>query len=119
GPVGHELREAVGDGLGDGRYLVPVALCAIGALLLRGRPPEDPTAVTLGFALLVTAGCGLLELAHAGGAFGRVVERPLEHALAGPGTALVLATVVLFGLLLVTRTPLRSVPGLVHRAFRW
>jgi S-DNA-T family DNA segregation ATPase FtsK/SpoIIIE len=119
GPVGRALRDAADSGLGDGRYIVPVALCAIGALLLRGRPPEDPTAVTLGFALVLTAGCGLLELTGAGGAFGRIVERPVQHALATPGAALVFATAALLGLLLVTRTPLRSVPGLLQRAWRW
>jgi S-DNA-T family DNA segregation ATPase FtsK/SpoIIIE len=119
GPVGEVLHDTAASVFGDGRYIVPVALVAIGVLLLWGRPPEVPTGVTLGFALLLAAGCGVLELVGAGGFLGRAVEHPLRRALATPGAALVLVTAVVFGLLLVTRTPVRALPGLAMRAWRW
>jgi hypothetical protein len=38
--------------------------------------------------------------------------------VATPGAAVVLGTAVVIGLLLVTRTPLRSLPGIAVRAWR-
>jgi DNA segregation ATPase FtsK/SpoIIIE, S-DNA-T family len=119
GPVGQALHDAFREALGDGRYIVPVALCAIGVLLLWGRPPEVPTAVTLGFALAVAAACGLLGLVGTGGFVGDAIAHPLESALATAGAALVLIAAAAFGLLLVTRTPLRAVPTLIVRGWRW
>ena len=119
GPVGNVLHDAYRDALGDGRYIVPVALCAIGALMIWGRTPEVPTAATIGFALEIAAACGLLGLVGTGGFVGDAIARPLESALATPGAALVLVAAVAFGLLLITRTPLRAVPGLIAGAWRW
>src|SRR5947208_806809 len=55
GPVGDAIHDAAATAFGDGRYVVPVALCAVGVLLFWGRPPEVPTAVSIGFGLLVAA----------------------------------------------------------------
>src|SRR5207302_6769204 len=72
-----------------------------------------------GFALVIASACGLLGLVGTGGFVGDAIARPLESALATPGAGLVLAAAAAFGLLLVTRTPLRAVPGLVVRAWQW
>jgi len=119
GPVGQVLHDGAAKAFGDGRYLVPVALAGIGVLLLWGRPPEVPTAVSIGAGLLITATCGLLGLVGTGGWLGDAIADPLESALATAGAAVVLSTAIVVGLLLVTRTPLRSLPGLATRAWHW
>jgi len=119
GPVGDALHDAYREALGDGRYIVPVALIAIGVLMIWGKAPEIPTAVTIGFALCIASACGLLGLVGTGGFVGDAIAGPLQSALATPGAALVLIAAAAFGLLLVTRTPLRAVPGLIVRAWRW
>src|SRR5205085_1478445 len=113
------LHDAYRQALGDGRYIVPVALCVIGVLMIWGKAPEVPTAVTIGFALIIAAACGLLGLVGTGGLVGDAIAGPLESALATPGAALVLVAAAAFGLLLVTRTSLRAVPGLIVRAWKW
>jgi len=119
GPVGDALHDAYREALGDGRYIVPVALIAIGVLMIWGKAPEIPTAVTIGFALCIASACGLLGLVGTGGFVGDAIAGPLQSALATPGAALVLVAAAAFGLLLVTRTPLRTVPGLVVRGWKW
>ena len=119
GPVGDALHDAYREALGDGRYLVPIALCAIGVLMIWGKAPEVPTAVTIGFALCIASACGLLGLVGTGGFVGDAIAQPLQSALATPGAALVLIAAAAFGLLLITRTPLRAVPGLVVAAWKW
>jgi DNA segregation ATPase FtsK/SpoIIIE, S-DNA-T family len=119
GPVGEVLHDAYRQALGDGRYLVPIALCAIGVLLIWGKAPEVPTAVSIGFALCIASACGLLGLVGTGGFIGDAIAGPLQSALAMAGAALVLVAAAAFGLLLITRTPLRAVPGLIVRAWKW
>ena len=120
GPAGRAVRDGADAALGLGRFLVPAGLCLIGGVLLRGRPPEEPTGVAIGVALLVVSVCGLLSVtAAAGGALGRGVGDPLHDLLAGWGAGLVLGTTALLSLLLATRTPLRGVPPLVARLWRW
>jgi S-DNA-T family DNA segregation ATPase FtsK/SpoIIIE len=119
GPVGQALHDAYREALGDGRYIVPIALIAVGVLMIWGQAPEVPTAVSIGFALCIAAACGLLGLVGTGGFVGDAIAHPLQSALATPGAALVLVAAAAFGLLLVTRTPLRAVPGLIARAWNW
>ncbi len=119
GPVGDALHDAYREALGDGRYLVPLAVCAVGVLLLFGRPPEVPTSVSIGSTLTIASACGILGLVGTGGFVGDAISGPLQSALATPGAALVLTAAAAFGLLLVTRTPLRAVPGLLVRAWKW
>src|SRR5207253_9375230 len=90
-----------------------------GVLLLWGKAPQVPTAVRIGFALRIAAACGLLGLVGTGGFVGDAIAKPLESALATPGAALVLVAAAAFGLLLVTRTPLRAVPGRLAGAWKW
>jgi S-DNA-T family DNA segregation ATPase FtsK/SpoIIIE len=119
GPVGDALHDAYRQALGDARYLVPVAICAVGALMIWGQAPEVPTAVTIGFVLCIASACGLLGLVGTGGFVGDAIASPLRSALATPGAALVLVAAAAFGLLLITRTPLRAVPGLIVAAVKW
>ena len=120
GPAGRAVADGAGAAFGLGRFLVPAGLCAVGAVLVRGRAPEVPTGVALGVGLLTVSVCGLMSLsASAGGAAGRGVGDPLHAVLAGLGAGLVLWTTALVGLLLATRTTLGEIPGAVARVRRW
>ncbi|MDP8993192.1 MAG: DNA translocase FtsK 4TM domain-containing protein [Actinomycetota bacterium] len=134
GPVGRGLRQGTAAVFGWGRVMVPVALCGAGAALVRGRPkppPADrrdpePVAVTLGFALLTAAACGLLHLARgaprdgypdeAGGLVGAALAQPLLSALAAWGATIVLVTLAALAVLILTRTSVRAAAGCVSRA---
>ena len=125
GPAGRALRDASSAVLGWGRVLVPVALWAVGAVLVQDRPKPPPgakrdslpVAMAIGFVLLTTAGCGLLHLARrgrggaglhdAGGYLGAAVAEPLRSGLAVWGAAIVLVTFGALALLILTRTPVR------------
>ena len=129
GPIGRGLGSFIGTAVGWGRVLVPLALVASGVLLVRGVPePEDdePEAagrsyLWVGGLMLAVAGCGLLHLAGgrpgldaptddlvaAGGLLGVAAAGPLASGLAPWGASLVLGAVVLAGLVVLTRVPVR------------
>ena len=132
GPVGRLLRSGAGYALGGGRYGVPPALCAIGGVLLRGRPREEPGRVGIGAAFVVVATSGLCHLVqgaprwgspgrrliHAGGYVGAGVGEPLRAVLAPWGAGLVLASLGVLGLLIATKTPARHAASRVVAAAR-
>jgi S-DNA-T family DNA segregation ATPase FtsK/SpoIIIE len=133
GPAGRALREATADAFGVGRLLVPVALCGVGGVLVRGRPwGEEPARVAIGFVFTCVAAAGLLHLARgapvwgaplselraAGGVLGMGVAEPLRALLAGWGAALVLASLLVVGLLVITKTSVRDVGEVAATAVR-
>jgi S-DNA-T family DNA segregation ATPase FtsK/SpoIIIE len=94
----------------------------------RGRPEpprHDAARVAIGFGLLAVSACGLLhlingpagatgplaQLRHAGGFLGGIVGGPLQSGLSGWGATLVLLTLAVLAGLVITRTPLHTVPG--------
>ncbi|MDQ3569765.1 MAG: DNA translocase FtsK [Actinomycetota bacterium] len=130
GPVGRAVRQGSAASLGWGRVLVPVALCGVGAVLVRGRlkPPPGgrrdsvPVAMALGFGLLTMASCGLLHLVRggargagrlddAGGFLGAALAEPLRSALALWGATIVLGTLAGVAVLILTRTSVRAAIG--------
>ena len=70
GPFGRAVRSGAGAILGTGRVLVPFALIAVGYVLVRGRPREEPVRVVIGSGFLVVAATGLLHLRSGGPAWG-------------------------------------------------
>ena len=133
GPAGRALREAAADAFGVGRLLVPVALCGVGGVLVRGRPwGEEPARVAIGFGFVCVAAAGLLHLLHgspewgapltelrgAGGVVGAGVAEPLRTLLAGWGAGLVLTSLLGLGLLVVTKTSVRAAGDVVVAAVR-
>jgi DNA segregation ATPase FtsK/SpoIIIE, S-DNA-T family len=137
GPAGRAVRDVAGAGFGWARILVPVALAATGAVLVRGRPRAEPGRVAVGFVVLTVALCGLLhltngspswdassgELREAGGYVGVAAGAPLRSALATWGAAIVLTTLALVALLILTKTPVREAATVtaagVKPAGRW
>ena len=133
GPAGRVLREAAADAFGVGRLLVPVALCGVGGVLVRGRPwGEEPARVAIGFGFVCIAAAGLLHLLHgspewgaplnelrgAGGVIGAGVAEPLRTLLAGWGAGLVLVSLLGLGLLVITKTSVRAAGDVVVAAAR-
>ncbi|MEY2566421.1 MAG: segregation ATPase FtsK/SpoIIIE, family [Actinomycetota bacterium] len=117
GPAGQALRDATGSALGWGRLIVPVALAGTGAALVQGRARHEPGRVAIGFAFLIVATAGLLDLARgkplrdAGGWLGAVAGEPLRAVLATGGAAVVLGTLLLMAALILTRTGVREASG--------
>ncbi|MDQ3574091.1 MAG: DNA translocase FtsK 4TM domain-containing protein, partial [Actinomycetota bacterium] len=130
GPVGRAVRQGSAASLGWGRVLVPVTLCGVGAVLVRGRlkPPPGgrrdsvPVAMALGFGFLTMASCGLLHLVRggsrgadrlddAGGFLGAALAEPLRSALALWGATIVLVTLGGVAVLILTRTSVRAASG--------
>jgi DNA segregation ATPase FtsK/SpoIIIE, S-DNA-T family len=126
GPVGRGVALGAGAVAGLLSWLVPPALIAFGVVVLRGRRPEaEPVAVVrpvLGSALVLVGVCGLLDLVRgrpqfgdpvhdfvrAGGAVGTVSAGTLA-GLVGPWAAgLVMVAVAVIGVLLLTRTSVRT-----------
>ncbi|MGK2949070.1 MAG: DNA translocase FtsK 4TM domain-containing protein [Acidimicrobiales bacterium] len=131
GPVGQGLATGIGTAIGWARVLAPVALVAVGVLLVRGVPdPDDgsepvdaPRAhLWVGGLLVALAGCGLLHLAGgrpgldaptddligAGGLLGVAVAAPLAAGLAPWGAGLILAVLAVGGLVVLTQVPVRA-----------
>ena len=141
GPAGRGARHVVGDVLGWGRFLVPLALVAVGVRLLMGRAEDrdergatrEPARAVVGATLTLVAVTGLAalaggspplrapagELADAGGWVGAAIGNPLGSGLGGFGAATVLVAVVVAALVLFTGVSVRTAAGGVVSAARW
>jgi DNA segregation ATPase FtsK/SpoIIIE, S-DNA-T family len=125
GPAGRALSRGGATLVGRGRYVLPVALAALGFVLLVRRPREDAGRLAVGSALLTVSGAGILhlvsgspsmdapvdELRAAGGVLGGVLAEPLRGVLAAGGAAVVLLATGGIGVLVVARTSVREVAG--------
>jgi S-DNA-T family DNA segregation ATPase FtsK/SpoIIIE len=129
GPVGRGLDTGIGLLVGWGRLVVPVALVALGVVLLRGEPdaedgePDDAprSYLWVGGLMIAIAGCGLLHLASgrpgldaptddlvaAGGLLGVAAAGPLASGLAPWAAAVILVAIGVGGLVVLTRVPVR------------
>jgi S-DNA-T family DNA segregation ATPase FtsK/SpoIIIE len=125
GAAGRALNGGVGAAVGLLRYVVPPAIILVGIAFVRG--PQDTTEIRadrtiIGPTLLLLSVCGLLHLLgdqppwndleglrEAGGFIGAGLAIPLEALMAVPGAALVLTVLLVFGMLLVAETTVRTV----------
>ncbi len=140
GPAGRDARLAAGDLLGEGRYLLPLVLIAVGVRLMVGQgerdadhPRREPARAVIGGTLTLLAVAGFAglagdspplrsttaELSTAGGWVGALVADPLGSALGGFGAVTVLVAVLLVALLLFTGVSVRTAASGVARAVRW
>ncbi|HEY2204124.1 MAG TPA: DNA translocase FtsK [Pseudonocardia sp.] len=123
GPVGAAVTTGLTTVVGTAALPLPVLLVGVGVFLMctPSRPEVRPR-VVLGALLLVLGGLGLLHVLlgapaamegwrHAGGALGFVAGAPLALGLTSWVAAPVLALIALYGLLVVTGTPVREVPA--------
>ena len=115
GPVGRGLRDGADALVGSGRFVVPVALAWIGALLIHdGRETDRHEARRAGFgcALILLAVVGIAHLANeTGGGIGRSIAGPLESMAAAWGASILLVVIGLAGVLVLTQT---TVSAAVH-----
>ncbi|MEO1056014.1 MAG: DNA translocase FtsK 4TM domain-containing protein, partial [Actinomycetota bacterium] len=122
GPVGRGVETLIGWLTGLARFAVPVVLAAAGVALVRRGRTSSPIQLAVGWSIAALGVLGLLhivrgpegfsadtdELESAGGILGALVAWPIE-ALVGPiGAGVVLVVALAGGLLLVTRTSLRT-----------
>jgi DNA segregation ATPase FtsK/SpoIIIE, S-DNA-T family len=122
GPVGRAGHDLLRAGFGTLAMVLPVLFLAAGVHLLRQLPkPEERGRVGIGWAALVVAGTGLFHLGNgrpadrpgregAGGLLGAWIAGPLQSGVGTALAALLLALVLFFGLLVVTKTPVNRIP---------
>jgi S-DNA-T family DNA segregation ATPase FtsK/SpoIIIE len=123
--VGRGIYEAVTGGVGSLAFVAPVLVALLAWRLLRHPDRNQATRrAAIGWAALLLGLSGLLEIAKgiprpsdgasairkAGGYIGYGVGGPLARALTPWVWALLLGLLALFGLLLITGTPLHRIP---------
>jgi len=132
GGVGTVVHAVVAGTFGRIGYAVPLVLLAFGIRMLRA-PQEDAATsrAAVGTTALAFAACGLAHVAadiptppegaegmrNAGGIIGFLASSPLEAAVSVYGTVPLLLLLGLFGLLVITATPLHQVPERLRATF--
>ena len=125
GPVGAGVHAVVAGTFGRVGLVLPLVLLGMGVLVMR-RPNElgAVNRIGIGLAAVTLAATGLVHLAagipspsdgarqmrEAGGIIGFLVSSPLESAVTGWVTTPLLVLLGIFGVLVVTATPVHAVP---------
>jgi S-DNA-T family DNA segregation ATPase FtsK/SpoIIIE len=127
GPVGRGLTALFRIIVGNGAGIVPVALVALGVHMLRQAPePESRGRLLVGTVALTLSVLGLLDLwadspstahgrSYAGGLLGAGVSTPLERGLGAVIAVPLLFMLGVFGVLVVTATPVSQIRELLGR----
>jgi DNA segregation ATPase FtsK/SpoIIIE, S-DNA-T family len=122
GPVGHGLVVGLRSAIGSGVMLLPIVLVAAAWRLLRRPAPDAPRGrAGVGWLLVAVGVLGVIDLVRgdptgatarrgAGGVLGVLAGSPLGTALTPYVAVPVLGLVGVFGLLVLTGTPLHAVP---------
>ncbi len=125
GPVGTAIHAVAAGTFGRVALALPIVLLLWGVRLLRA--PQDPgstSRVSIGTAALALSACGLTHVAlgapdyaegaaalqGAGGIIGFLVASPITAALTLWGTVPLLILLAVFGVLVVTATPVHRIP---------
>jgi len=123
GPVGKAMDTAARAVVGNGALLVPLVLFLAGGHMLRQAPePTGRGRVLVGALATTVSVLGLLDVwansptsgsgrAHAGGIVGSGIGKPLSAGLSAVLAVPVLALIGVFGILVVTATPLSVLVG--------
>ncbi len=125
GIVGDASHAVVAGTVGRLAYAAPIVLLAFGLHLLRGPDRrEESNRLAVGTILLACAAAGLVHLSAgipqppgganamraAGGIIGFLAASPLDAAVGSAGATLVLILLGIFGLLVLTATPVHQIP---------
>ncbi len=137
GPVGGIVEDAVRVWVGSMAVVFPLLMLLWAVVLMRTVPdPTNRTRRTIGWIAVTLAVVGICHVvaisnlddpatpaAHtrkiAGGVLGWVVGQPLYAGLTVIPAVLVLVLLGAFGVLVITATPIREVPGRVLGAYDW
>jgi len=126
GPLGRGLTSLCRLLIGNGVLLLPVALLASAAHLLRQAPePESRGRLVVGSTAVTLSVLGLFDLwagspgsshgrDHAGGLIGALAAQPLAGGLSAAIAVPLLLIVGAFGILVVTATPISAIAGYVR-----
>jgi len=125
GVVGDVVHAVVAGTVGRIGYAVPLVLVFFGLRLLRAPQDEETTnRMVVGTLALTFAACGIAHLADgipqppdgaegmraAGGILGFLTSGPLAAAVSSVGALVLLLLLGVFGVLVLTATPVREVP---------
>ena len=122
GPVGRSYDKFLGVLLGTIRYLVPIILGAVVAILVAMRDRLEPSRLWVGGVLGLLSLCGLAGLTggnpkasassaalrKSGGVLGALVGHSLSRAIGSIGAAVVLAVLLFVAVVIATAIPLRT-----------
>jgi S-DNA-T family DNA segregation ATPase FtsK/SpoIIIE len=122
GPLGHGVAGVIRTLVGAGSAAVPLVLLGAGWRFL--RRPSDPAGrgrLIIGWAALALGVLGLLHVVHglpqtgagrraAGGVVGVIAGEPLARAVTGYLAGPLLVLLALFGVLVLTATPVHAIP---------
>ncbi|MGH3259983.1 MAG: DNA translocase FtsK 4TM domain-containing protein, partial [Streptosporangiaceae bacterium] len=123
--AGREIKTVVTGGVGSLAWVAPVLVALLAWRFLRHPDRSSQTMrAVIGWTALLLGAAGLLDIAKgaprpsdgaaalhkAGGIIGYAVAGPLASALTRWVTALLLALLALFGVLVITGTPLHRIP---------
>jgi S-DNA-T family DNA segregation ATPase FtsK/SpoIIIE len=133
GPVGAVVQAIVSGTTGRVGLVLPLVLLGLGVRIL--RHPQDAEAggrIGIGLAAIALAVLGLVhiarglpdpskhdELRQAGGYLGYLVSSPLVSAVSTYVAVPLLVLLLLFGLLVVTKTPLHALPARAKAVLAW
>ena len=130
GVIGDVVHAVTAGTIGRIAYALPLVLLVFGLRLLRA-PDDDATTnrIIVGTLTLTAAACGIAHLADgiptppagadgmraAGGIIGFLASSPLASAVSSVGALVLLLMLGLFGILVITATPVRMVPARLGR----
>ncbi|MGQ0465650.1 MAG: DNA translocase FtsK [Sporichthyaceae bacterium] len=124
GPVGAGVRAVFAGSLGLPGLVAPLALVGLGVYVLRNAGAMEAGRLGVGTTALVAGTCGIAHLANgsprpedggeavrnAGGTVGYLTAHPLATATAPIVAGALLALLAVFGLLVLTSTPISRIP---------
>jgi len=130
GILGRLLNDLLGFLAGLGRFVVPIALVAIGVALIRSGRSQHRFRLIAGWGGLGFGFLGLLHMARAqdvgitgnndvlkkaGGFCGSLIAVPLRSLIGDVGAVVLLVAIGLTSLLLISNMSLRTVASMLHR----
>jgi DNA segregation ATPase FtsK/SpoIIIE, S-DNA-T family len=114
--------------VGVGRFALPVMLVLVAVAMFSDRKAEHPMRLVVGLTLFGLAVLGVIhvgwgpvfgmpskELRQAGGIIGAALGRPLQALMADTGAYIVLVALGLIGMLIATRSSVRTVAASAAR----
>ncbi len=125
GVFGQVVHAVVAGTFGRVAYAVPLVLLALGLRLLRAPRDDGSTSrIVVGTLALTFAACGLAHIADdipnppdgadgmraAGGILGFLASSPVAAAVSVTGAVVLLSLLGIFGLLVITATPVTMIP---------